>query len=119
MTFWLDAQLDPQLAEWLGSTFKVVAKSTREIGLRDAKDEELFGAGRRFANIVIVSKDEDLAELVRRLGPPPQILWLRFRNMATVKMRSLLSMTFPEALRLLESGAFLVEVNEAGHCKAG
>ncbi len=118
MTFWLDAHLDPELAPWLGATFKVIAKMTREVGLRDAKDEVLFDAARRLGGIVIVTKDIDLAERVLRLGPPPQILWLRFPNMATVKMRSLLSMTFPEALRLLESGARLVEVSEAGNCTA-
>jgi hypothetical protein len=48
MTFWLDAQLDPELAAWLGATFKVIAKTVREIGLRDATDEELFAAGGRF-----------------------------------------------------------------------
>jgi len=118
VTFWLDAQLDPALAAWLGATFKVIAKATREIGLRNATDEELFAAGGRFHDIVIVSKDADFAELVCRLGAPPQILWLRFPNMSTVKMRSLLAMTFSQAVRLLEAGSALVEVTVGGQCTA-
>ena len=59
MTFWLDAQLDPALAAWLGSRFGVIAKALREVGLRDAEDEELFDAARRFGGIVIVTKDAD------------------------------------------------------------
>jgi hypothetical protein len=31
MTFWLDGHLNPDLAAWLGSRFKVIAKSLREI----------------------------------------------------------------------------------------
>lgn len=42
MTFWLDAHLDPQLAAWLGATFKIIAKSLDEIGLREAN--QVLGA---------------------------------------------------------------------------
>jgi len=118
VTLWLDAHLDPTLTPWLGSTFNVTAVTLKEIGLRDAEDEQLFAAARRFGKIVIVTKDEDFPILVRRLGPPPQIVWLRFGNMRTVKMRSLLSMTFAEVLRHLGNGYSLVEVSESGHCMA-
>lgn len=104
MTFWLDAHLDPSLAAWLGSRFKVIAKPLREIGLRDATDVELFEAGRRFQEVVIVTKDSDFPDLVTRLGKPPQVLWLRFRNRPTVAIQILLDRTFPEALRLLRGG---------------
>jgi predicted nuclease of predicted toxin-antitoxin system len=118
VTLWLDAHLDPKLAPWLGSTFNVTAVTLKDVGLRDAEDEQLFAAARRFGKIAIVTKDEDFPLLVRRLGAPPQIVWLRFGNMRTVKMRSLLSMTFAEVLRHLGDGCSLVEVSEAGHCVA-
>jgi hypothetical protein len=38
--------------------------------------------------------------------------------MSTVKMRSLLAMTFAEAVRLLEAGSALVEITAAGKCTA-
>ena len=117
MTFWLDAQLDPELAAWLGATFKVIAKAIAEVGLRDASDEELFEAGRRFAPITIITKDEDFSQLVSRLGPPPHIVWLRCGNMSTLHMRSLLSMTFPQATRHVANGAALVEINASGDCR--
>jgi predicted nuclease of predicted toxin-antitoxin system len=110
MTFWLDAQLDPKLADWLGSRFKVMAKAVREIDLRDAGDVELFEAARRFHEIVIVSKDADFADLVTQRSKPPQVLWLRFGNRRTIEMQILLSRTFPSALRLLEAGEPLVEI---------
>jgi predicted nuclease of predicted toxin-antitoxin system len=42
MKFWIDAQLPPQLAFWLNSTFNVEAISLRDLGLRDAQDWEIF-----------------------------------------------------------------------------
>ena len=104
MTFWLDAQLDPTLCDWLGSRFKVIVKSLREIGLRDAKDEELFVAAGRFPDVVIITKDSDFADLVTQRGKPPQVLWLRFPNRPTIAIQVLLSKTFEDALRLLEAG---------------
>src|SRR6185437_13833969 len=90
VTFWIDAQLDPELAAWLGSQFGVIAKTLNEIDLRDATDVELFAAARRFSGIVIVSKDGDFADLVTQHGKPPQVLWLRIPNMRTVKIQQLL-----------------------------
>jgi len=116
MTFWLDAQLDPKLADWPGSHFKVIAKSIRELGLRDAKDHELFDAARRFQEIVIVSKDSDFADLVTQRGKPPQVLWLRFANRRTIQTQLLLSCSFPTALHLLEAGEALVEITNDGDC---
>ena len=46
MIFWLDAQLSPYLAPWLSSEFDVEATPIRELGLRDARDREIFMAAR-------------------------------------------------------------------------
>lgn len=56
MTFWIDAQLPPQLAVWLAQHFGVHAVAVRELGLRDAPDREIFAAARD-ADAVLVSKD--------------------------------------------------------------
>jgi len=111
MTFWLDAHLDPELAPWLGANFKVIAKSLDEMGLRNAEDDELFAAGRRFTEIVIVTKDYDFVELVQRLGAPPQVLWLNFGNMSTIKLQLKLKQSFAVALDLLRAGDALVEID--------
>jgi hypothetical protein len=49
MIFWLDAHLDPMLAAWMGSRFKVTVKHVAELDLLGAKDDELFNAAKRFA----------------------------------------------------------------------
>ena len=110
MTFWLDAHLDPKLAPWLGSRFKIVAKMLREIGLRDAPDEVLIAAARRLAPIVIISKDGGLAKSVKDAGAPPQVIWLRCGNLSTLEMYTWLSTRFDEALKRVEAGEVVVEV---------
>jgi predicted nuclease of predicted toxin-antitoxin system len=110
VTFWLDSQLPPELCPWLGVRFQVEAKHLLELGLLKAKDEELYAAGRRFNGIVIMTKDKDFPELSRRLGPPPQILFLRCGNLSTLLLQSLLAVTFADALRKLERGEALVEI---------
>jgi predicted nuclease of predicted toxin-antitoxin system len=42
MKIWIDAQLPPTLASWVTNTFAMEALSLRDIGLRDAKDIEIF-----------------------------------------------------------------------------
>ncbi|BBD65461.1 hypothetical protein NIES4072_08640 [Nostoc commune NIES-4072] len=74
MKIWIDAQLPPTLALWLTETFDVEATALRELGLRDAKDVEIFEAA-QVANAVIMTKDSDFVDLSCRLGIPPQILY--------------------------------------------
>ena len=110
MTFWLDAHLDPKLASWLGSRFKIVVKPLREIGLRDAKDDVLVSAARRFTQIVIISKDGGLATKIEDSEPPPQIIWLRCGNLSTLEMYTWLSTRFDAALKRVEAGEAVIEV---------
>ena len=46
MIIWVDAQLSPALASWMGESFSLNAKALRELGLRDASDERIFFAAR-------------------------------------------------------------------------
>jgi predicted nuclease of predicted toxin-antitoxin system len=111
VTFWLDAQLDPELACWLGSRFKVVAKHVVEIGLEQCTDEQLYAAARRFEDIVMVTKDKDFFDLSALLGSPPQVLLVRCGNLRTIQMQVFLSSAFPDALHRLEQGESLVVIN--------
>ncbi len=71
MIVWIDAQLPPALAHWLTETFEVTALSLRDLGLRDAKDIEIFEAARQ-PNTIIMTKDSDFVDLACRLGTPPK-----------------------------------------------
>jgi predicted nuclease of predicted toxin-antitoxin system len=77
MIYWVDAQLPPQLADWLSWTFKVEAFALRDLNLRDAEDEVIFRQAQQ-PGIVLISKDSDFVEMVLRFGTPPQLLWVTF-----------------------------------------
>jgi predicted nuclease of predicted toxin-antitoxin system len=79
---WIDAQLSPYLARWLSSEFDVGAKPVRELGLRDARDHEIFLAA-RMGGAVVMTKDSDFVLLLEQLEPPPQVLWLTVVTLRT------------------------------------
>lgn len=110
MTIWIDAQVSPAIATWITSTFGVTALALRDVGLRDAEDAEIFEAAKA-QGIIFMTKDSDFADLVNRLGSPPQIIWLTCGNTSNARLREILSATLPEALELLRSGEALVEIS--------
>ena len=61
MRIWLDAQLPPGICSWLEKEFDVQAEAVRDLGLRDAKDPEIFAAARE-RGAVVMSKDADFAK---------------------------------------------------------
>lgn len=111
MIYWIDAQLPPQLADWLSWTFKVEAIALRDLNLRDAEDEMIFRHAQQ-PNIVLISKDSDFVELVLRFGIPPQLLWVTCGNVTNQRLQQLFSQVFPQALSLLASGEAIIEITD-------
>ena len=111
MILWIDAQLSPHLAPWLSGHFDVEALSARRLGLRDAKDQEIFAAARQ-AGVVVMTKDRDFVSLVERQGPPPQVLWITAGNTSNAHLKVLFGKTLATALGLLQQGEALVEIGE-------
>jgi len=58
MTIWIDAQLSPAVAFWIENTFGVKTFALRDLGLRDAEDEEIFLEAQK-ANAIVITKDSD------------------------------------------------------------
>ena len=111
MTLWLDAQLSPALAVWITAQFAITAVPLRAIGLRDARDREIFRAARD-ADVIVMTKDIDFVRLLREQGPPPRVLWLRCGNTSNARLRDLLRSTLPQAMTLFQSGESLVEISD-------
>ena len=110
MIIWIDAQMSPAIAAWISSNFAVNAIAIRDLGLRDAKDKEIFEAARR-ENAIVMTKDTDFVMLLDRLGAPPQVIWLTCGNTSNARLKEILTNTLPKALELLKSGEELVEIN--------
>ena len=93
---WVDAHLSPSLAAWIGEHAPATAVSVQRLGLRDARDEDIFAAAR----------------LLRQHGPPPRVLWLTFGNTSNAHVREVLATTLRPALALLAQGEALVEIGQ-------
>ncbi len=112
MTFWIDAQLSPHLAQWISQTFGIEAQSVSSLGFRDAEDVSIFQEARAVGAIVM-TKDQDFVDLITQYGPPPQILLVTCGNTSNRHLRSLIRRVFPNILEILQTGEPLVELSDA------
>ena len=108
MRFLIDAQLPPELAQFLESRGHE-ASPVRELNLRDASDTAI----RNFAQEggwTIVTKDEDfvLHALTRTSVPP--IVWLRIGNSTTKVLMAWFAPLLESVVRELAAGTRLVEL---------
>src|SRR5262249_51620985 len=106
---WVDAQLSPALAPWLTATFEIEAYSAGYLGLRDAKDHEIFAAARE-ARAVVFTKDRDFVTLVERFGAPPQVVWITCGNTSNEHLRGLLKAQISRLVLVLARGEPVVEI---------
>lgn len=111
MILWLDAQLSPYLSRWISETFGIEVNHVRELGLRDAKDREIFLAARE-AGTVVFTKDSDFVFLLEQLGPPPQIIWLTTGNTSNAYLKLVMVDSFASAWQLIQRGEALVEITD-------
>lgn len=106
---WLDAHLSPRTARWIREELGHDAQALRDIGLRDAEDEEIFNRARS-EDVIILTKDKDFVDLVGRLGPPPSVIWLRCGNTSEAAMKQILSACLNAAIDFITDGDGLVEI---------
>lgn len=112
MILWIDAQLSPDLARWLTDAFRIEVHAVRDLGLRSARDLEIYRAARN-AGAVVMTKDSDFLELLDRFGSPPQVLWVTCGNTSNARLRAVLRDSLSDALALLERGEPLVEISDS------
>ncbi|MEA2692197.1 MAG: hypothetical protein QOJ16_1584 [Acidobacteriota bacterium] len=110
MNLWVDAQLPPSIARWFRDASEE-ALAIRDIGLRDAKDRQIFMAARQ-AGAVVLTKDVDFVQLLEELGPPPQVVWITCGNTSNARLRQILESAWPSARGLLVRGEPLVEISD-------
>lgn len=53
MIIWIDAQLSPHMASWIQGEFQINAVAIRDLGLRDATDNEIFASAKRESVVVL------------------------------------------------------------------
>jgi predicted nuclease of predicted toxin-antitoxin system len=73
---WLDCHLSPILAKWINEETKLTAKSSFILGLHGLRDEEIYLKARKQGNVIIISKDTDIRQLIMKYGSPPKLIEL-------------------------------------------
>lgn len=102
--------MSPAIADWIAANFPVACFAIRNLGLRDAEDREIFLEARE-QSAIVMTKDSDFILLQNELGSPPKIIWITCGNTSNARLKEILTTTLPEALKLLNAGEDLVEVN--------
>ncbi len=108
MRFLIDAQLPPSLADRLRDAGHE-AEHVNLIGLGAASDRRIWTyAGSRHA--VILTKDQDFADLARSDRRGAAVVWIRLGNTTSKALWRALEPVLPEILDGLERGERLIEV---------
>jgi predicted nuclease of predicted toxin-antitoxin system len=94
---------------WLTDRFNVEALHVKDLQMVEATDPTIFDAA-RIADAVVLTKDRDFVELVRRRGVPPRVIWITCGNTSTRELMLILDATFQKAWALLASGEPVVEI---------
>src|SRR5437667_10211377 len=110
MTFWIDAQLSPAIANWIKKEYDVECIPVRDLGLIRAEDKEIFQKARE-SKVVIITKDNDFINLQQQYGAPPQIIFLTCGNTSNQKLMEIFKKTFKQVIDLLKTGEKLVEIS--------
>lgn len=81
----------------------------RQIGLRDAGDELIWRRAVE-TGAIIATKDEDFRARRAGIAAVPQVLWIRFGNVANQRLFSRLAPLWLDAEALLSAGEAIVEL---------
>ena len=106
--FLVDNQLSAALARWL-ETKGCVAEHVIALGLAQSPDADLWQRAAR-EGAVIVSKDEDFAQMTLLRPEPVAVIWLRVGNCRTPALLATMERAWPEITQQLDAGARLIEV---------
>ena len=96
------------MTDWLRE-HGLEAEHVLEINLAQASDASIWEHAAH-VGAVIISKDEDFAEWVRRGRSGPDVVWLRIGNCSNRSLRTWLEPLLPLILAKLTDGERLIEV---------
>jgi len=106
--FLIDNQLPAALARWV-ETQGCIAEHVLTLDLAQSPDSTIWTRAVQTA-AVIISKDEDFAQMTLIRPEPVSVVWLRFGNYRTPDLLVNMERLWPEINRQLDAGARLIEV---------
>ena len=106
--FLIDNQLPAALARWLQARGHQ-AEHVLALGMAQTDDALIWQHAAR-TGAVIVTKDEDFAQLTILRPEGVRVVWLRVGNCRTSVLLAAFERLWPEIVRQLDAGAGLIEV---------
>jgi len=108
---WLDAQLSPIIAKWMGEYTGLVIKSSYSLQANMLTDLEIYQRAQSAGKIILISKDADFHELINRLGSPPKLIVVKKGNCDNRDMWQFIKPNILKAISVLtESEINIVEL---------
>ena len=108
MRFLIDAQLSPALASVL-TEHGHVAEYVTDIGLGDAPDRELWQYPLDH-RAVIITKDEDFAQMVAIEDNSPTVVWVRVGNTRRAALLAWFEPLIGRIVSMVERGDRVIEL---------
>ena len=91
----------PIIAKWLIEDTGYVVKSSYTLKLYGLSDTEIYNKAKANGNVVIISKDTDLDQIISLKGAPPKLILLRIGNCDNRILFTFLKNNLENAIKLL------------------
>ncbi len=99
---WLDNHLSPIIAKWLTNDLGIIVKSSYTLKLSLLTDSEIYKKAKEYGNVIIVSKDCDLVDIITIYGTPPNLIYLKIGNCDNKILFQILKKEIPKAIKLIQ-----------------
>ena len=91
----------PIIAKWLIEDTGYVVKSSYTLKLYGLSDTEIYNKAKANGNVVIISKDTNLDQIISLKGAPPKLILLRIGNCDNRILFTFLKNNLENAIKLL------------------
>ena len=89
MMIWIDAQISPEISNWIKDEFSIECFHVRSLNLLRAKDSVIFFKAKA-ETVVVMTKDSDFVNLLEKYGPPPKLIWTTSGNTSNKTLKEIL-----------------------------
>jgi predicted nuclease of predicted toxin-antitoxin system len=100
-TFWLDNHFSPVIAKWINEKTIFSCKSSYILSLTNLPDAVIYQKAKNEGNVILISKDSDLPQLVLLYGSPPKLINIRRGNCSNRIMFSLIERNIGYCYKML------------------
>jgi predicted nuclease of predicted toxin-antitoxin system len=99
--FWLDNHFSPAIAKWINERTDYFSKSSYSLDLKHLTDIEIYEKAKKEGDVILISKDSDLLQLILLYGSPPKLINIRKGNCSNKIMFALLEKNLDYCYKML------------------